>query len=250
MEFIIESKRLIDMFEKALINKQLKKVSANITPEGIDISDLAEKVVGVKCLYRPTFFKDFNNVVPTEFMITEDILVGLDKLRFSNVDLIKVTVSPETGKIIFTGSGGAKNWDTNLVAIEVNPETNLSNTRIGWKLNHTAGVGILPETGVILSQFSLAVDKLTIPDVEQASILTTASGEVIVECEYKGKFTDKLVPTGKSTMGDVKKTVTVEYLKKALASFTGVVWFTFYEQAMLLTQSTQDFELMYSQSVI
>ena len=249
-EFVVESKRLIDIFEKALINKQLDKASAYLTQDSMHVSDISQKVVGVICIYRPPHFKQYHNIEPTEFMITKDMLDGLEKLRFSQVELVTVSIQPDVGKITFTGSDNSKKWETNLSAINKSEETGLSQTRIPWGIRHEAGVGLLPETGDILSQFSLPVDKLTIPDVEQVSISTTQGGDVILECDYKGQFTDKVVPTAVRKTADIKKTVTVDYLKKALSNFTGVVWFTLYEQALILTQTNPDYELFYVQSVI
>jgi len=251
-EFIIEPKKLSDMLNKALIaGKGIEQVSALITPDGIIFSDISSGGYGVHAVFKPSYFKELKCAEPVEVIFTKNIYAGLNALQFFTGGDITVTVDPEQGKLLFRTE--KKVWGANLLSISEVAVSGYSVTRIPFGLDEVENVGILPTDPAqeMSVQLSLHVSSLNIPSVEQISFKIDENSEITTNLEYENQpFTEKLAVVSSTQLKAGQWTTFGDLLRDALSNFNGTIWFSIYDIAIFLTQSTPQYSLMYVVSTL
>jgi len=251
IKFEIDPKRLIDMIRMGLINGILNEVCATFTPTEVVLSDISKGTLGSYGKFNKTYFKSYEVDVPNQkIILKKELIAGLTDLRFTTEDSILVNMDIENNKINFLSPSGKK-WDTNM-STEINTKV------ISFGLEYVAGVGILPsdKTRIKNYQTKIPVKLLTdnLAKVEKVTLVPKET-DVLVKMSYNGDYEGKMslkseditIPSDPTKPKEY--TVFIEYLNSILANFSGNIYMTLYDLAMIVTQDytkeTPDYTLMY-----
>jgi len=250
-------KRFSDMLRKVLINnKGIESISGIISPSGVSFSDTSKGVMGTQCHFSRRYFEHGYEVDEEyEVLFTKAILDGFTDLRFGTEDKVALVLDKENN--CFHVTGGTKKWDPKFTEFklqqeqESKPNYNQYEHRIGFGLTESPGVGFLPTdmSRPIFGQFSISAQKLSVPDVEKATIRIGEGNTIIAELDYTGPFSETLVPLQMRSMTPGAWTLFVGMLKDILANFPGELWVTIYEKVVFFTKVEDDYSLMYFMAV-
>jgi len=247
------------MLRKALINnKGIESISGILSPSGISFSDISKGVLGARCDFNRSYFEHSYEVDEEyEVIFTKDLLDGFTNLKFGSEDKVQIIVDKENE--CFHITGGTKSWDPKFKEFKLQQEDeskrnyNQCENRIGFGLTESPGIGFLTtdarEGKQHLAQFSIGAQKLSVPDVEKATIRIGEDKTIITELDYMGPFSDTLTPSQTRIMTPGAWTVFVEMMMNILGNFSGDIWVTVYTQAIFFTKTEEDYSLMYMMAV-
>jgi len=259
MKISLGPKRFSDMLRKALINsKGIDAISGIVSPSGISFSDISKGVLGTRCDFSRSYFEHGYEVDEEyEVIFTKDLLDGFTNLKFGSEDKVQVVVDKENN--CFHITGGTKSWDPKFKEFKLQQENetklnyNQCEHRIGFGLTESPGIGLLAtdtrEGKKPLAQFTIGAAKLSVPDVEKATIRIGEDGVITTELDYSGPFSEDLTPTQTRIMTPGAWTLFVEMLSNILGNFSGDIWVTIYSQAVFFTKIEDDYSLMYFMAV-
>lgn len=235
MKAIVEPNRFQRLLENVLVYHAKPELDAHVgvfSTKGIIFRDISLEALAINAVFSSEYFLEFEAEKDEQIPFSKSLLDTM-KTSFKNDE--KIEVRTEKDKIYLQGK--LERYEEPL--IEAEP----SEFPIDFMTHKT--MGLLPKDLDPVVQILVKSDILSGLPKSDTLLFTCDGKQLSVVVEDVGKFTKVITPSKKKVLGDIEMSFGSEYFNKIINQFTGDVWLTLRQDAMILSQRSKDYMLTY-----